>query len=103
MNSLMFDEVKYFWPDDDKLSSLIPSVMSDPSVTLQRYTKQKKLKITIFYICVQHNQEWGVYKWEICRSHDETNIKINLASSKAQAYKDESFILQNHKSQEKEK
>jgi hypothetical protein len=28
-------------------------------------------------------------------SHDEINIKINLRHSKAQAYKDESFIRQN--------
>jgi hypothetical protein len=73
--------------------------MSDPSITLQRYTKQKKNHN--FYICVQYDQEWGVYKWEICRSHDETNIKINLDSSKVWAYKDESFIRQKHKKKKK--
>jgi hypothetical protein len=30
-------------------------------------------------------------------SHDETNIKINLISSKTRAYKDESFIGQDPK------
>jgi predicted SnoaL-like aldol condensation-catalyzing enzyme len=33
----------------------------------------------------------------MCRSHGEINIKINLDCSKAQAYKDESFIHQNPK------
>jgi hypothetical protein len=37
----MFDEIGYFQPDDDKLSSLTLSDMSDPSITLHRYTKQK--------------------------------------------------------------
>jgi hypothetical protein len=58
-------------------------------------------KIIIFYICVQYDQEWGVYKWEIYRSHDETNIKINLDSSKTRGYKDESFIYQNPKKKKK--
>jgi hypothetical protein len=42
-----------------------------------------------------------VCKWEICKSHDETNIKINLDSSKARVYKDESFIYQNPKKKKK--
>jgi hypothetical protein len=37
----MSDEVRYFWPNDDKLLSLGLSNMFDPSVMLQRYTKQK--------------------------------------------------------------
>jgi hypothetical protein len=52
----MSDEIGYFQPDDDKLSSLRPLDMSDPSVMLQRYTKQKN-KNHIFYICVQYDQE----------------------------------------------
>jgi hypothetical protein len=47
----MFDEVGYFQPNDDKLSSLRPSDMSDPPVTLQRYTKQK-IKKSPFFIFV---------------------------------------------------
>jgi hypothetical protein len=58
----MFDEVRYFHPDDDKLSGLRLSNMSDPPVTPQRHTKQKNLKNTIFHICVQYDQGWGVYK-----------------------------------------
>jgi hypothetical protein len=96
INILMSDEIRYFWPNDDKLSSLRSSDMSDSSLTF-RDIQNKKLKITIFYICVQYDQEWGVYKWEICRSRDEINIKINLGSSKARAYKNESFIHQNRK------
>jgi hypothetical protein len=38
-----------------------------------------------------------VYKLEIYKSYDETNIKINLDSSKVRADKDESFIRQNLK------
>jgi hypothetical protein len=33
-------------------------------------------------MCVQYDQEWGAYKWKICRSHNETNIKINLKVTK---------------------
>jgi hypothetical protein len=48
----MSDEIRYFQPDDDKLSSLKLSDMSDPSITLQRYTKQKKIKNHNFlYLC----------------------------------------------------
>jgi hypothetical protein len=39
----------------------------------------------------------SVYKREIWRFHDETNIKINLGSSKIGAYKDESSIGKNPK------
>jgi hypothetical protein len=92
MNILMSDEIRYFRPHDNKLLSLRPSDMSDPSVTLQRYTKLKKYTIIIFYICVQYDQEWCIYKLEICRSHDETNIKINLGPSNARGYKDESSV-----------
>jgi hypothetical protein len=41
MDILMSDEVRYFWPDDDKLSYLRPSDMSDSSIMLRRYTTQK--------------------------------------------------------------
>jgi hypothetical protein len=52
----MFNEVGYFWPDDDKLSSLRPSDMSDPSITLQRYTKKSQ-----FFIFVYSMIENGVF------------------------------------------
>jgi hypothetical protein len=47
----MSDEVEYFQLDDDKLSCLRTSDISDPSVTLQRYTKQK-IKKSQFFIFV---------------------------------------------------
>jgi hypothetical protein len=51
MDILISDEVRYFRLDDDKLSSLKPSDMSDPSIMLQRYTKQK-IKNPQFFIFV---------------------------------------------------
>jgi hypothetical protein len=47
---LMSDEVRYFQPDDNKLLSLRPSDMNDPSITFQRYMKQtiKKPQFFIF-------------------------------------------------------
>jgi hypothetical protein len=60
MNILMFDEVGYFWLNDYKLPSLRPSDMSDPSVTPQRYTKQKKLKNHNFFIFVYNMIKNGV-------------------------------------------
>jgi hypothetical protein len=47
----MSDEIGYFQPDDDKLSSLRPLDMSDHSVMLQRYTKQKNKNHIFLYLC----------------------------------------------------
>jgi hypothetical protein len=58
----MFNEVEYFWSDDNKLSSLRPLDKFNPSVTLQRYTKLK-IKKSQFFIFVYNMIKNGVYKW----------------------------------------
>jgi hypothetical protein len=82
--------------------SIKSSDMSDP-LSRFRNIQSKQLKTHIVHICVPYDQQWGVYKWEICRSHNQTNIKINLGSSKTRAYKDKSFSRQNPKKKEKKK
>jgi hypothetical protein len=80
--------------------SIKPSDMSDP-LSRFRNIQSKQLKTHIFHICVPYDQQWGVYKWEICRSHNQTNIKINLGSSKSRAYKDKSLSSKSKKKKRK--
>jgi hypothetical protein len=51
MNILVSYEVGYFRPKNNKLSTLRPSDMSNPSVTLQIYSKQKIKKLHFLYLC----------------------------------------------------
>jgi hypothetical protein len=75
--------------------------MSDPSVILQRYTKQKNKK-SQFFIFVYNMIKNVVYISEKFVGLMIKPISKSISdSSKAQAYKDESFIPQNLKKMKK--